>query len=260
MYYTRRMNGLGALGQSTCEEMTALAATFQRLSQKKDKSAATRASAATQAEDWRRRAAACLAARSAPAVTPAPLPPPVTVTPSVAPPVVPYQYPYAYQPAPVMPLQPTFSPLPSAGGGGFEIIPAGGYGYETIPSAAPGYETIPESGYGYEALPASVRPGASFPPQAGGGFDVVPDMAVNMYPQPMVAGGTPSPQAGPCSVEQMSLPSFDDWGPIDVIQVVCAQQTPGAIQAGPFAVQESGGIEVEEIQASGMFGLGRFLG
>lgn len=91
---------LSALGR-TCEEMQQLAATFHRLSLKKDKKASTRASAAQQSAYWTKEGQACLAARAVP------------IPPVVQPPIG--------QP----PYQPPYIPPWGGGGGGGPMYPVG---------------------------------------------------------------------------------------------------------------------------------------
>lgn len=104
MYYD---DTLGALGED-CESYARTAETFERLSQKKDKSAATRASAAQQADDWRRRYQNCLNAQAMTAAGVTPLvaaqPPQVVSQPPVQ----------AYTQPPIMPIGGP-QPLPPQG-------------------------------------------------------------------------------------------------------------------------------------------------
>lgn len=286
MYYLKApLVGLGELGQAgmTCEQMDANAATFQRLSQKKDKKAATRASALQQSQYWANAAAACRAKIASPPV----------VTPGVTGTVTYYdQYGNAVNFPAGTALPPGYSNVPISTGGGSPVLQPlqpppgyGGPGYTaplppTYGGGAPYLEPIPEDYAGEDTyagggaappsaystpqpygVPSNMMPSASFPPSSGGGFETYADVVAMpqspMFPQTAIPGAGASPQAGGCQTEQFSVPTSDQWGSIDVIQVVCASPTPQAQQAGGFGIQSSADVEAGEIA---MMGMGRFIG
>jgi len=198
----------------------------------------------------------------APVPVPAPVPAPVpTPLPNYPPIYDPYTGAPTYPGGPPV-LTPIDQGFPT--GGGFEPIPTGGPGYEPIPGGAPGYEPIPTGGPGYEPIP-QVAPGFEEEPtlRTDAGFvDQVPSyQAPGFEPTP----GMPMELIDECMMTQ-PFDFNDDYGPIRVLQVVCAAPpVAGGGGAGfAFSAVPQASIEQSDLYAETgsmpLLGLGRWLG
>lgn len=262
MYYQNRY-GLSELSGEDCGAIATKIATFQRLANKKDKSKATRASAAAQVIAYQNDYNNCMAANAA-AAAPAPVLPPVL------PPVV----------QPITP--PTYIPPPTYGGGGGGGYYPGGGGYypptgggqwteeETGPGggeAAQDYgQPTPGPGYNmpsygmpgvpsqpfmpYGAMAYGSPPGSPMPgPQILEEESLSPGFPLAMQPQTQSL-------AQQCAMEVSAVPQSDEYGPLQVVRIVCAGAGGGG-GGSPFGgspITSEANIEAAEMET--LSGLG----
>jgi len=262
MYYQNRY-GLSELSGEDCGAIATKIATFQRLANKKDKSKATRASAAAQVIAYQADYANCMAANAAAAA-------PVTLPP-VLPPIVP----------PVTIPPPTYG---GGGGGGGGYTPGGGGYYpggsgsawteeETGPGggeAAQDYgQPTPGPGYNmpaygmpgvpsqpfmpYGAMAYGSPPGSPMPgPQILEEESLSPGFPLAMQPQVESLGSQ-------CAVESAAVPQSDEYGPMQVVRIVCAGGGGGG--RSPFGgspISSTTSIESQEMETlSGLGSLGQ---
>lgn len=268
MYY-QSMRGLADLAGEDCAAIQTKIATFQRLANKKDKSKATRASAASQVIAYQNDYNNCVAANAAAAAVP--------VLPPVLPPIIP--------PVTIPPPATGGGYYPyGGGGGGGGYYPGGGGYYPTGGSAWTEEETGPGGGEAAQDYgQAAPGPGYNMPAYGMPGVPAQPYM-----PYGAMAYGNPpgAPMPGPvlmeeeslspgfplamqpqgeslgqqCSMEVAAVPQFDEYGPMQVVRIVCAGGGAGG-GGSPFGgspVTSVTSIESQEMETlSGLRGLGQ---
>jgi hypothetical protein len=214
--------GLSGLGAVSCAQFMSLHQIYTRLSKKRDKKKKTRAHAAQLAAQNLQKYQQCMAAAQAPVAQPAPVSPPVsTQPPPVAPPVAP--------PAPLQPIP--YVTYPGGGGPVYETLPPITQPVEPPVTDPPVTPPIPS--YGTPLTPVSYTP----MPDGWNGQQYIPQYIPQDY-APTTPAAVPSvpgtvPAGMPVDINEADLVGqgpyeyWDQWGPINVIEIIIPKTTPG---------------------------------